>query len=340
MHFAEPRWLLLAFLGPLLLLALQVYSSIARKRQLAQIASPTFLQQLTESHSPLRRGFKNLLLILALGGIGVALARPQWGEQRIKEQHLGEDVVFILDCSRSMLATDISPSRIGRARQAVLDYIHNPGVGRVGLVAFAGTAFLQCPLTFDYNAFEEALLAVDDKTIPILGTDIGIALEEGMLALDKNNPRKILVLITDGEDLEKGGVAEAQQLAKKGVVVFTLGVGTPAGEQIQIRNERGQVELLRDEKGEVVRSHLDETTLRTIAETTHGSYYPLGLLGEGLVKVRLAIQNLSTRAGSVPGYRLGVDRFHWFIAAAILLLVAESLIGTRRRFRLSSAARK
>ena len=331
MHFAEPRWLLLASLGPLLLLGLQIYSSMARKRQLAQIASPDFIEQLTESHSPLRRGFKNLLLVLAIGGIGLALARPQWGEQRIKEQHLGEDVVFILDCSRSMLATDISPSRIGRARQAVLEYIHNPGVGRVGLVAFAGAAFLQCPLTFDYNAFEEALLAVDDKTIPILGTDIGTALEEGFLALDKNNPRKILVLITDGEDLEKGGVAEAQQLAKKNVVVYTLGVGTPAGEQIQIRNERGQTELLRDQKGEVVRSHLDEATLRTIAETAHGSYYPLGVLGEGLVKVRLAIQNLSTKAGSVPGFRLGVDRFHWFIAGVILLLVAESIIGTRRR---------
>src|SRR5690349_13154032 len=98
MHFAEPRWLWLALFGPLLLAGLQVYSWLARKRQLAEIASPGFIHQLTQSHSPLRRAIKNLLLVLTLATIGLALARPQWGEQRIKEQHLGEDVVFILDC--------------------------------------------------------------------------------------------------------------------------------------------------------------------------------------------------------------------------------------------------
>src|SRR5206468_1266251 len=149
-------------------------------------------------------------------------------------------------------------------------------------------AFLQCPLTFDYSAFEDALVAIDDRTIPIPGTDVGGGLEEGFRAMEKGGQDKLLVLLTDGEDLEKGGVRAAEALAKKDVVVFTIGVGTPAGAEIQMVNEQGKPELLRDDKGQVVRSRLDEATLRSIAQVTHGAYFPLGPLGEGLAKVRLA----------------------------------------------------
>jgi Ca-activated chloride channel family protein len=220
-----------------------------------------------------------------------------------------------------------------RAKLAILEYVQRRSQGRVGLVAFAGQAFLQCPLTFDYGAFQDALMAVDDKTIPVPGTDIGRALDEGFRAMDKGQRSKLFVLLTDGEDLEKGGVRTAEALAKQGVVVFTVGVGTPAGGEIQMLNEQGKPELLRDAKGEVVRSRLDEATLRTISQTTHGAYYPLGPLGEGLVKVRLAMENLSAGSASSPARKLGVDRFHWPVAAVLVLLVAESLIGTRRRLR-------
>jgi Ca-activated chloride channel family protein len=330
-HFAEPRWLWLALVGPLLLLALQRYSAWARRRQLAQIAAPEFVADLTRSHSRIRRGFKNTLLVLALAGIGLALARPQWGEQAEASHLFGQDVVFLLDCSRSMLATDVSPNRLQRAKLAILDYLQRHAHGRVGLVAFAGQAFLQCPLTFDYGAFQDALTIVDDRTIPVLGTDVGRALEEGFRAMDKNERQKILVLLTDGEDLEKGGIRTAEKLAKDGVVVFTLGVGTPAGTEIQMLNEQGKPELVRDNKGEVVRSKLDEATLRSIAQATHGAYYPLGALGEGLAKVRLALEDLNTNSGSAPARKLGVDRFHVPVAIVLGLLVIESLVGTRRR---------
>ena len=330
-HFAEPSWLWLAALGPLVLVALQRYSAWMRRKCLARIAAPEFVKELTASHSPLRRRVKEALLVLAVAGVGLALARPQWGERADAGYLLGQDMVFLLDCSRSMLATDVSPSRLQRAKLAVLDYVQHHGRGRVGLVAFAGQAFLQCPLTFDYDAFQEALSALDDKTIPVLGTDIGRALDEGFLAMDKSERLKLLVLVTDGEDLEKGGVRMAQSLAKEGVVVFTVGVGTPAGAEIQIFNEQGKPEMVHDRKGETVRSRLDENTLRAIAEATRGSYFPLGPLGEGLAKVRLAVQSLYTTTGWVPGRKLGVDRFHWPVAAVLLLLVAESLLGTRRR---------
>jgi Ca-activated chloride channel homolog len=332
-HFAEPRWLWLAVLGPLVLIALQRYSAWARRKQLAQLAAPEFVVELTRSHSPVRRAIKNVMLVLAVAGVGLALARPQWGEQAEKGYLLGQDVLFVLDCSRSMLATDVSPNRLQRAKLAILDFVQHRGRGRVGLVAFAGQAFLQCPLTFDYGAFQDALAAIDDKTIPVPGTDIGRALDEGFRAMEKESRHKLLVLLTDGEDLEKSGVKTAELLAKQGVVVFTVGVGTPAGAEIQMLNEQGRPEIVRDTKGEVVRSRLDEATLRNIAQTTRGTYYPLGPLGEGLAKVQLAVESLNIADGSGPTRKLGVDRFHSPVAVVLVLLVVESLIGTRRRLR-------
>ena len=332
-HFAEPRFLWLAVLAPLLLAALQRYSAWARQKQLAQIAAPHFVEELTRSSSPVRRALKQALLVLAAAGVGLALARPQWGEQAEASHSFGQDTLFLLDCSRSMLASDVAPNRLQRAKLAILDYVQRRAHGRVGLVAFAGQAFLQCPLTFDYGAFQDALMAVDDKTIPVPGTDIGRALDEAYRAMDKNQRPKLLVLLTDGEDLEKGGVRTAEALAKQGVVVFTVGIGTPAGTEIQFLNEQGKPELLRDSRGEVVRSRLDEATLRAIAQATRGAYHPLGPLGEGLAKVRLALETMSTGSAGAPARKFGVDRFHWPVAGVLVLLVAESLIGTRRRVR-------
>ena len=229
-----------------------------------------------------------------------------------------------------MTTTDVLPSRMQRAKFAMLDFVRRQSHGRVGLITFAGSAFIQCPLTFDTDAFEETLMSVDEKTIPIPGTDIGRALNEVHHALEKGTRRKLVVLVTDGEDLEKSGVKAAKQMATNGVVVFTVGVGTPAGKEIQAVNAAGQTELLRDAKGEIVRSRLDETTLREIAQATGGSYYPLGMLGEGLAKIRPAIHALETAAGFQPTVKNGTDRFHWFIAVLLVLLVVESLLGTRQ----------
>jgi Ca-activated chloride channel family protein len=331
-HFAEPAWLWLAVLGPALVVVLQRYAARARQQQLARMAVPELVAALTRSHSPGRRRLKDILLALAVGGIGLALARPQWGEAHLGEtQLLGDDVVFVLDCSRSMLAADVAPNRLQRAKLAILDFVQQRGQGRVGLVAFAGQAFLQCPLTLDYDAFRDALMAMDDRTIPVAGTDVGRALDEAFRAMDKEDHSKLVILITDGEDLEKSGVKMAEDLAKKGVLVFTIGVGTPAGAEIQVLNDRGQPTLLRDPQGNVVRSRLDEATLRAIANATHGAYHPLGPLGEGLARVRAALENRIVTGEATALRKHGVDRFHLPIAAVLLLVVAESLSGTRRR---------
>lgn len=330
-HFAEPEWLWLAVVATGLLVLLLRYAARARRRQLAALADPHYLGELTRSHSRLRRTIKNMLLVLAVAGLGIALARPQWGVQELTGRSLGEDIVFVMDCSRSMLATDVSPNRLDRAKLAVVDFVRRHGRGRVGLVAFAGQAFLQCPLTFDYGAFEDALRVMDERTIPVAGTDIGRALDEAFRAMEKADRRKVVVLVTDGEDLEKSGVRVAETLAEQGVVVFSVGVGTEAGAEIQVFNEQGQLDFVRDRGGQVVRSRLDEPVLRKIAEATKGNYYPLGPLGEGLTKIRLLVASADFTSGPAPVRRLGVDRFHVPIAIVLGLLVVESLIGTRRR---------
>ena len=330
-HFAEPHWLWVAVAAPLLLIALQRYAARARRKQLAALVAPQFARELTRSHSPIRRALKDALLVLAAAGVGIALARPQWGVQEFASQAPGEDIMFVMDCSRSMLAADVLPNRLQRAKLAVSEFVRHHGEGRVGLVTFAGQAFLQCPLTFDHDAFDETLRALDDKSIVVPGTDIGRALDEAFRAMEKKDRRKIVVLLTDGEDLEKSGPAMAEKLAKEGVVMFTVGVGTAAGAEIRIVNEQGLPELVRDKQGQPVRSRLDETTLRTIAQTTKGNYFPLGALGEGLARIRLAISEVDFDSGPSVVRTAGVDHFHIPVAFALVLLVAESLMGTRRR---------
>jgi Ca-activated chloride channel family protein len=330
-HFAEPGWLWLALAGPALLAWLYAHAAGGRAEQLARMASPHFVKELTSSHSPARRYWKNVLVTVAVALAAIALARPQWGSVESGDARLSEDVMFVLDCSLSMTATDVLPSRMQRAKFAMLDFVQQQSHGRVGLVAFAGSAFTQCPLTFDTDAFEETLQAVDEKTIPNPGTDIGRALIEANHAMDKGSHRKLIVLMTDGEDLETSGVAVARRLATNGVVIFTIGVGTADGKEIQIVNAAGQPEWVRDDKGEIVRSHLDEATLKQIAETTGGSYFPLGPLGQGLARIRPAIQALESRDDRRQVERSGVERFYLPVALMLGLLVTESLMGTRRK---------
>ncbi len=331
-HFVKPLWLWLALTTLVLLAFLQAYAAKKRREQLAKITSVNFIKQLTVSHCPARRRLKELLLLLIFVLAGLALARPQWGKIENANAFVGEDVVFVLDGSLSMTTSDVLPSRMQRAKFAMLDFVQKQSHGRVGLVAFSGSAFIQCPLTFDVAAFEETLMNIDEKTIPVPGTDIGRALNEANRALDKNAKRKMVVLVTDGEDLEKSGVLAAKKLATNGVVVFTVGVGTPAGKEIQTANAAGQMELLHDAKGEIVRSQLDEKTLREIAAVTGGNYFPLGNLGNGLQGVKSAMHTLDLASAAHSSETRGVERFFVPLVAFLFLVALEPLISTRRKF--------
>ena len=331
LQFASPGWLWITAVMMLGIAALFWMSRNARRRQLAQFVDASRRGQLLASHSAAMRVVKNLMIFLSLALIGLALARPQWGESEERIDRRGDDVVFLIDASRSMLATDVVPNRLERAKLAVLDFLHRHAGGRVALVGYAGDAFLQCPLTLDYDAFEDAVRDLDTESVPVPGTDIASALFAGTRAFEKSERRKVLVLVTDGEDLERIGIDAAKKLAEDGVVVFTVGVGTPNGGSVQVRNKAGELEPLQDDKGQPVTSRLDETTLRSIAEATGGTYRRLETIGSGLADVASALKDPLSKPAAVFRKKLGIDRYRWPLAVAIFLLVAESLFRTRRR---------
>jgi len=331
-EFADSFWLFLLPVAVVLLVLLFWIDRRGRRASIRRFASGRLVSDLLDSYSPTRKRLKNILLVVAFALLFLSLARPQWGHTWTESRSRGIDLVFALDSSRSMLANDIKPNRLIRAKLAIEDFVNRLEGDRIGLVAFSGSAFLQCPLTLDYDAFFQSLDAVDTNVISAGGTDLAAALQESEAAFSSDNNYKILILITDGEDLEGSGVAQAREAAENGVTVYTVGVGTPEGSPIPLRTRAGSVQYVRDADGRVVHSKLDPETLETIAEETGGFYVNLGPTGYGLEQV------LEAGVGSIPEeeissqlQRTPIERFQWPLAVALLLLVMEPLIGTRRK---------
>jgi Ca-activated chloride channel family protein len=326
-HFETPWLAAGALVAAGALLAGLRWTEGRRRRGLAAFAAERLLARLTAGYSATRRLTKDIALALGVALLLAALAGPRWGREFTEARTAAEDVVFVLDVSKSMLVADMRPNRLARAKASIANFIRRKGTGSVGLVAFAGSGFLQCPLTRDYDAFFRTLEETDTTSIQVPGTDIGRALTEAEAAFAPNRNRKLVIILTDGEDLEAGGVEEAKKLARQGLVVHTVGVGTPAGGTITVINNDGAADTLKS-GGEEVLSRLDEDTLAKVAESTNGRYVRLGQAGEGMEALRLAIQAGTDATGST---RRGIPREEWFLTLALLLLVAESLLSTRRR---------
>jgi Ca-activated chloride channel family protein len=333
MQFAEPLWLLAGFITCALVLWRYRRFDARQRASLAQFAAARLLDRLTASVSRGRRVAKRALFVTSLGLIFVALARPQAGYVWQETHRKGLELLFAVDTSKSMLSQDVKPDRLTRAKLAVHDLVEKLNGDGAGLVAFAGSAFLQCPITLDYDAFRESLDALDTKTIPRGGTNIAAAIHEAEATFKTRTANeKILLLITDGEDLQAEGIAAAEAAAKDGVKIFTVGVGSAAGELVPVEGENGGSAFAKDDSGQLVKSKLDETTLRKIADVAGGMYQPLGSQGEGLSTIYekgLAPFNrhdLTSRQAKVY-----LEQFHWALLGALACLVSGMLIGTRRK---------
>jgi Ca-activated chloride channel family protein len=333
MKFAEPFWLIAGLVACVLLWWRFIRFDRQQHVAMRKLISPHLLDQLTRSVSPGRRRLKHGLVTVGVACLCIALARPQFGYRWEETHRKGLDIFFAVDTSKSMLTQDVKPDRLTRAKMAVSDMVDKLNGDDVGLIAFAGEAFVQSPETLDYDAFRESLNALDTNTIPRGGTDIASAIGEAQAAFKtENNHDKILVLITDGEDLEGNAVTAAQAAAKNGVKIFTVGVGTAAGELIPVPTDGGGTEFVKDDSGQFVKSRLDETMLRKIAETTGGMYEPLGQRGEGLTTIYnqglapFARHDLTSRQ-----HRVYLERFQWPLLAAILCFLGDFLIGSRKR---------
>jgi Ca-activated chloride channel family protein len=312
--------------------ALFVWALRLRRRALEQFAESHLLPILIPDVDHRRQYWRAGLLAAALAFLIIAVAGPRWGFQWEEVRREGVDIVIALDTSRSMLATDVKPSRLERAKLALQELVQQLQGDRIGLVAFAGSAFIQCPLTLDYGAFLESLQATSVGIIPKGGTALDEAIRTGLAAFE-NHPSKhhALIIITDGEDHD-GQVQVASQLAaEKGIKVYTIGVGTPEGELISLTID-GRPAFLKDRQGQVVKSRLDTETLQDIAITTGGAYVYDSSPSLGLDEVYTRyISQLEKRELTSTLERRYEDRFQLPLALGLILLVLEPFIRDQRR---------
>src|SRR6266700_4907373 len=334
MTFGAPQWLWGLLLIPLLV-ALFVRAERRGLRRLQEFVSARLLSQLAGTVNRPRRMIKFSLQLLGLFLALVSLAQPRWGYTFEDVKRKGLDLLIAVDTSRSMLSNDVQPNRLDRVKLAIQDLIGQLQGDRVGLIAFAGRAFLQAPLTIDYDAVVEALSDLDTKTIPEGGTNISSAITLATQSFGKSAMgNRALVIFTDGEELSGDAVKTAKEAADAGVRIFTIGGGTPTGSLIPVNGEDGETAFVKDSAGQVVKSKLDDKRLREIAQAAGGFYLHLEngpramrqLYDEGLAKMQAA--EVDVRLSRRP-----IERYEWPLGAALIALALSILIPERRRAR-------
>ncbi len=331
--FGTPLWFSVGAVVIALLIFLYTKMAQRREQTLQVFAAPHLLGKLCSNVSSKRRLLKRILLLAAIACCFTALARPQYGYKWIDVKRKGIDILFAVDTSKSMLAEDVSPNRLKRAKFAILDFVGQLQGDRVGIMPFAGAAFLMCPMTIDYSAFESSLGAIDTTIIPKGGTDLAAVIAEAEKVLSNEANHKILVLITDGENLQGDVLKAATAAADKGMTIYSVGVGSSEGELIPF-NRDGKSGFVKDESGNFITSRLDENMLTQIAELTGGLYVPLGSRGEGLQTIyQKKLSLIPKEEVAEKRHKVALERFVWPLGAAIVLLMFEFLLGGRKSAR-------
>jgi len=329
MSFAYPELLWLLLLAPALLWFL--WKTGRRRREIMeQFIHPRLLDELTAGVSPRRQRLRAAMLVAAVILLVLAAARPRWGFHWEEAKHRGLDILIAIDASRSMMAEDIKPNRLERAKLAALELLQLARSDRVGLIAFASTAFLQCPLTMDEGAFRESLNSLNVNTMPQGGTAIAEAINTARNAFtNAGENHRALVLFSDGEDHEAGCIEAAEAAAKAGLKIFTVGLGTPEGETLRLPDEKGQIAPVLNPDGSHVITRLDEKLLREIAARTGGLYVRLtgAKTMEQLYEKGLA--PMPKAEHSARFIKQHHEQYHWPLGLAILLLLIEILMSER-----------
>lgn len=332
MTFGAPQWFLALLIIPFLV-AIFVRAEGRAAMRLRKFVSERLLPDLARTVDRRRRYVRFALVFLGLALAITALAQPRWGYTYEDAKRKGLDLILAADTSRSMLSNDVLPNRLQRVKLAMQDLINELQGDRVGLVAFAGRAFLQAPLTIDYDAAVEAINDLDTNTIPEGGTNISEAVDLATRTFGKSAiGNRAVIIFTDGEELSGDAVKTAKAAADAGVRIFTVGVGTPEGSLIPLSGEGGGNTFVKDSKGQVVKSKLDEKRLKEIAESTGGFYLHLEdgprtmkqLFAEGLAKMQAG--DIDARLSRRP-----IERYQWPLGAALFFLATAFLMRERRR---------
>lgn len=326
MNFAQPHILHFLWLMPLTVL-LFIVANRRKSRAMERFAEPKLLRRLTGETHKGRRILQSAFLVGALCLMILALAGPRWGSHYQEVHQKGVDIMMVLDVSQSMRVADIKPDRLERAKREISDFIRVVQGDRVGLVAFSGAAYTQCPLTLDYGALYMFLNALGPDMVPVPGTDLGAALETAISAFDPaSETDKVILLITDGEDNEKRGLKAARDAAEKGIKIFVFGIGDPSGGPIPAAQGKGGFK--KDKEGQLILSRLNEAGLKEIASVTGGAYIrsmagdlDLDLLYFEGIKQKTDAATL--KSGKIKVHE---ERFALFLMAAFFLLFLEGLI--------------
>jgi Ca-activated chloride channel homolog len=338
MTFANPQFLIALVLVPMAALFL-LRTGKQRQRALARLGDAPLIQRLSATVNRSGRRGQAALGLFALAMLIVAIARPQWGSETQQIDQKGLQVMVALDVSQSMLAQDIKPTRLDRAKLEVRDLTRQLNGDEIGIVPFSGAAFVQVPLTSDYTTALTYLGNADPSLISRPGTVIGDAIRTATAAFDPRlASQKVLVVMTDGEDVESDPLAAAKEAADKGVMIYTIGFGTPEGEAVPETDQSGRVLGFRkDAQGNPIISRMDETILQKIAGTGGGKYYRATADGGELTSLLAEIGGLQkAQLQSRQAVRL-IERYPIFLALALAALVVAELIPDRVRQRATRA---
>jgi len=340
MRFEHANLLWLLLVVPPVLAGFFWWALRVRQKLLAQFIHARLLAGLTVGVSLTRQKIRFALVILAVAFLIITIARPQRGFDLEEVQQNGLDIVVAVDTSKSMLATDIAPNRLTRAKLATLELMQIAKADRLGLVAFAGDAFLECPLTIDNTAFQQSVQALDVNSIPQGGTALASAINTALTAFKEETRHKVIVLFTDGEDndSEPGALEAAQAAAKAGIKIFTIGIGSAEGTLVTVAGADGNTDYVRDEKGQVVKSKLNEALLQQIATAAGGFYLPLRGANTMDTLYERGLAPLPKSESSEKLVRRYHEQFHWPLAVAMLLLLAEMFLPERKRERKPAAS--
>ncbi|MEE4355500.1 MAG: VWA domain-containing protein [Desulfococcaceae bacterium] len=322
MKFARTEMLFLIWAVPVCLLIF-IYGTKKRRRILADFSSRRGLKSIIPFRGDRRRKIRAGLLLVCLGLLALALSGPQYGYRWQETEQRGVDLMIALDCSRSMLAADIKPTRLDRAKHKIYDLLTIMEGDRVALLAFAGTAFLQCPLTLDYDAFHIFLQTLTPDYLPVGGTDISNAVYTAMKAFDeKVDSEKAIILITDGENTgPEDPVKAAEELRKAGIKLFCIGVGSEGG--VPVPDKEGG--LKKDSRGQIVVTRLDEETLKKMALLTGGAYVRsvAGDMDLEMIYQQEIREKMEQSALAAGKRQVWEDRYQWVLLFAFLALAAE-----------------
>ena len=328
-RFANPEYFWGLLIIPLLLV-FYIFSRIARKRAVKRFGSEEIISGLMPYASKSRPTFKFIILMLALACFITGIARPQFGSKLKKIKREGVELIIALDVSNSMLAEDIEPNRLERAKRAISWLVDRLNDDKIGLIVFAGQAYTQLPITTDYNSAKMFLASVNTEIVPVQGTAIGAAIELATRSFTPSQEaNKAIIIITDGENHEDDAVAMAQAANEKGIIVHTIGMGLPQGAPIPVYRG-GMKDYRKDNEGNPVVTKLNETMLEQISSAGNGIYVRANNAQVGLNTLFDEINKMEKTEMEARIYSEYDDQFQYFFAIGLALLLIEFMIMERK----------